>query len=537
MYYCNMKLRLLLLAAFFISSQTHAQNFDYSVQVKPITISGLPGLHSYAFAQNNGKWLIIGGRRDGLHPRQPFNSFPQSQNNTDIFVVDIASKQYWSSSVTSLPLSIAEQLQATNMNFHQIEDTLYFMGGYAYSASATDHITFPYLTTVNIPGLIQAVINNTSINGHFKQSSDTAFAVTGGHLANIGDTLYLVGGHKFDGRYNPMGNPTYTQKYTNQIRKFTINNTGSQPVIASYATITDAVHLRRRDYNLLPQIFPNGDEGFTISSGVFQQNIDLPFLYPVDITSKGYTPQTSFNQYLSNYHSATVALFDSNANAMHMIFLGGISQYYYQNGVKIKDDNVPFVNTISRVTRAANGTLNEYKLKDSMPSFKGASAEFILNTSTPHYSSEIIKLHTIKNDTVLIGHILGGISSSMLNPFGSNQTNNTNADNTIYEVYLIKSNTNTVEHINGSNPYDVNIYPMPASADLFIKPGKNSYNKANYFITDVSGKVVQSGGWDKADITTGDYHIKLGQQPSSSLLYITIVFDNIFFTTKEVMTK
>ncbi|WP_339833733.1 hypothetical protein [uncultured Flavobacterium sp.] len=59
-------------------------NFPYDVVLTPVTVSGLPGLHSYAFGQHNGKWLIIGGRKDGIHARQPFNAFPGSQNNTDM---------------------------------------------------------------------------------------------------------------------------------------------------------------------------------------------------------------------------------------------------------------------------------------------------------------------------------------------------------------------------------------------------------------------------------------------------------------------
>ena len=58
---------------------TLSQNtFPYDVVLTPITITNLPGLHSYAFAQHNGKWLIIGGRKDGIHARQPFNAFPKA---------------------------------------------------------------------------------------------------------------------------------------------------------------------------------------------------------------------------------------------------------------------------------------------------------------------------------------------------------------------------------------------------------------------------------------------------------------------------
>ena len=148
-----------------------------------------------------------------------------------------------------------------------------------------------------------------------------------------------------------MGHPTFTQTYTDQIQKFTIDNSGNQLSYDNYTSISDPVHLRRRDYNLIPQIFPDGTEGYTISSGVFQATVDLPFLYPVDINANGYMPITNFNQYLSNYHSATACLYDDASNQMHAIFFGGMSQYYYQDGELIQDDQVPFVKTISRLTR------------------------------------------------------------------------------------------------------------------------------------------------------------------------------------------
>ena len=49
---------------FMISTQAQT-TFNYDVVLTPVNIAGLPGLHSYAFGQHNGKWLIIGGRKDG----------------------------------------------------------------------------------------------------------------------------------------------------------------------------------------------------------------------------------------------------------------------------------------------------------------------------------------------------------------------------------------------------------------------------------------------------------------------------------------
>jgi hypothetical protein len=425
---------------FFSAFQSFGQSsFEYELQLTPMTITNLPGLQSFATAQHNGKWLLIGGRKDGLHARQPFNAFAASQNNTSIYVVDVNSNSVWSSSITSLPTGIQEQLQSTNMSFYQDHDSLYLIGGYAYSATAGGFITFDKMTSVNVSGLINAIVSSASITSFFKQISDPIFTNTGAQLGKIGNTFYLVGGQNFVGQYNPMGNPTYTQTYHSQYSKFTINNSGAQLSIANLQTITDAVHLRRRDYNLLPQIFPNGEVGYTISSGVFQQNVDLPFLYPVDITANGYQANTSFNQYLSNYHSAKVSLWDSANNKMHNLFFGGISQYTMVNGTLIQDINVPFTKTISRMTRLSDSTLSESVMNIDMPTFLGASAEFLPNHALPHTESEIIKLTPIVSDTFLIGHIVGGIQSPSANPFSVNQTSTTSANSTIYKVELIKT--------------------------------------------------------------------------------------------------
>ena len=39
------------------------------IRLDTSTVAGLPGLHSFAAAQHEGKWLLIGGRKDGLHPK------------------------------------------------------------------------------------------------------------------------------------------------------------------------------------------------------------------------------------------------------------------------------------------------------------------------------------------------------------------------------------------------------------------------------------------------------------------------------------
>lgn len=511
--------------------------FDYQVQLNPITIANFPGIHSFAFAQHEGKWIIIGGRVDGIHARQPFNAFPASNNNSNIYVVDVVTHQVWSTSVNVLSTALKEHLQATNFNFYQDENTLYLIGGYAFSSTANDHITFDKMTSINVPGLINSVVNSTSILAHFKQMTDTNFAITGGQLGKINNTFYLIGGHRFDGRYNPMNNPTFTQTYSNQIRKFSIDNSGAQLSIFNYEAITDAVHLHRRDYNLLPQIFPDGSQGYTISSGVFQINVDLPFLYPVDIKPEGYFPQTNFNQYLNNYHSAKSCLYDATENRMHNLFFGGISQYYYNGTTLVQDNNVPFVNTISRTTRFADGSLQEYQLPETMPALKGASAEFIPNKSLPHYSNEVIKLSEITANEFVIGHIVGGLTSPSANPFSVNNTSTTSANATIYEVKLIRNAPLGVQPIEGKNPFSMSVSPNPTDSSTVRINFKMAYaTNIDYFVSTMDGKIVLDG--EIEDTTRGDNSMNFELDGiSNQTVIITFIFDNKFYVSQKVIVK
>ena len=484
------------LGLIFLSLSVFSQTTPFNIYIEPMNISGLGGLQAYAWGQHNGKWLIIGGRLDGLHRRQPFAAFDVAGNNNQLIVVDPVAQQKWSAPLSSLPAGMQEQLSSTNMEFFQEGDYLYLAGGYGYSNTSTDHITYPNLSAVKVPDVINAVINGTSFTLNFRQITDTMFAVTGGYLNKINNTFYLTGGQKFIGRYNPMGpthGPGFIQIYTNASRKFIINDNGVTLSVTHLPAIIDATNLHRRDYNVVPQILPTGQEGLTAFSGVFQVGVDLPFLNCVNIDSTGHTVNNAFSQYFNHYHCAHIPLYSATNNEMHTVFFGGIAQYYDSLGILVQDNNVPFVKTIARVTRDASGTMAEYKLPIAMPTLLGAGSEFIPINTVPRYSNEVFKLDDFTADSTLVGYIYGGISSTAANTFFTNTGTQSSASSQIFKVYVIKNSTVGIHDLNEQSigTLKMQVFPNPSDGDFVVKFHLNKIAETKISLYSIDGKKIE----------------------------------------------
>lgn len=473
-----------------------AQTSPFSIEIEPVDITDLGGLQSFAYAQDSGKWLVIGGRLDGLHQRQPFAAFDVAGNNNQLIVIDPVNMQKWSAPITSLPVSIQEQISSTNMEFYQEGDYLYFIGGYGYSATAVDHITYPNLTAIKVSDVINAVINQTSFTSFFRQINDPLFAVTGGRLKKINNDYYLLGGQKFTGRYNPQepnSGPGFIQEYTDEVRIFTLQDDGTTITVNHTQQYTDTANLHRRDYNAEQQIMPNGQEGVTMFSGVFQETANLPFLNCVNIDQNGYTVNNDFQQYYNHYHCAVLPIYEAANNKMHTVFFGGIAQYYDNAGTLVQDDNVPFVKTIARVTRDENGIMSEYKLPIEMPTLLGAGSEFIPNLSIDHYNNEVFKLDNIADgSTVLMGYIYGGISSTAQNIFFINDGTQSSASSQIFKVMLTKANSLSVDdlNVNSLNSINMVVFPNPNRGNIKIKYTLVDSGDVKVKLFDIQGKLV-----------------------------------------------
>lgn len=515
------------------STIVQAQNFNYNIQLEEIQLQGLGGIQSFAHASLNNKFLIIGGRLDGLHQRQPFASFDIAGHNNQLILIDPLNNRVWKKDLSGLLPSIAEQLSATNMQYVQVGDYVYLFGGYGYSNTASDHITYPNVTAINLPLTINAIINNLSIVPYIRQIQDADFAITGGQLRKINNSYYLIGGQKFDGRYNPMGHSTFTQTYVDAYWKFDLLDDGTSFQIINKTKTINAELFHRRDYNAVAQILPNRQQGITAFSGVFQAQADIPFLNSVNIDSAGYSLNVDFSQYYNHYHCANIALYDELKNEMHTLFFGGIAQYFDSAGILVQDNSVPFVKTIARVSRNANNEMIEVKLPVEMPGYLGAGAEFLQLDGIETYSNEVLKINSMKKDTNFIGYIYGGINSTAKNIFWINDGTQSSANSTLYKVSLLKSLNTGTQTINAqsNNKIHLQLYPNPAKSRVHLYFSSISEGPVKVELYNEEGKLI----YEKTETA------KLGNNElvieHTELQYIGVYFVYVTVQGNRVMQK
>ncbi len=486
-----------------------------------LNLSVPPAVHSGAMAQWNNMWLFIGGRKNGLHGFLPPFAFPTYDANTDIWVVDPLNNQTWTSSVDSLPIDIAEPLESSNMEYYQLDSMLYVIGGYGWKSSLNAFHTFNTLTAISIPSLINAVINNNTIAPYFRQTSDSVLQVCGGELEKIDSVYYLVFGHDFEGTYNisdTLG--FFVQKYSRSIRKFQIADDGTNLSVYNFSSIYDSINFRRRDFNLIPQIFPNGEFGLTAFTGVFQQGINLPYLNTIDIKTSGFNIAPVFEQNLSQYHCATLPMYSDSGNSMYSVFFGGMSMYRLDtsNNSLIIDSLVPFTKTISMVKRDGSGTMTEYKLPIEWNTYLGTNAYFVLNPALQLYQNKIVNLDSIHVKT-LAGYIVGGIESPDSNISQSGAAVS-HANSVIYKVYINRGEDG-IEIPPVTEPFSLISYPNPfkGKINFELNSVKNIevkisiLNQEGNEIETLTQKNISPGKilfqWNARHLTSGIYYCRV----------------------------
>lgn len=489
--------RILLLSCIVLTLNGFSQSFPYRIALDSIVVPELGGIHSFAFAEHQGKWLIVGGRLDGLHRRQPWASFDIAGHNNRLIVIDPVQRKKWSCGLTSLDSSIREQLSSTNMEFIERAGVLYLIGGYGHSAIHEDHITFPNLTTINVEKVMEAVINGTALQPFIHQITDERFAVCGGQLAFLNEDLYLVGGHRFDGRYNPMNQPSFEQTYSASVHRFSIKLNGLVPEITQIPSFTDEALMHRRDFNLASVIYPSGEEGLIAFSGVFQKSLDIPYLNAVAINKNGMLAFPEFAQYYNHYHCANLSLHDPQNNTSHFLLFGGIGQYYDSTGILIQDNEVPFTQTIGHVILQPNGKLEEYLHPLKMPGYLGAVSEFIPASELSPYSNGAIDMSKFEGDTVLLGYVFGGIRSTAQNIFWIHEGTESSASALIYPIYLIRSALGSGARLNphSTNGLQLQVFPDAVEDEVLFSLTLKKTSELRASLVSTDGMIVKSKRW------------------------------------------
>ncbi|NNC86418.1 MAG: T9SS C-terminal target domain-containing protein, partial [Bacteroidia bacterium] len=237
----------------------------------------------------------------------------------------------------------------------------------------------------------------------------------------------------------------------------------------------------------------------------------------------------------NHYHCANIPLYDESKNEMHTIFFGGIAQYYDSLGSLIQDNNVPFVKTIARVTRTANGTMMEYKLPGEMPGLLGAGSEFIPIEGLPVYANEVIKYDSINTDTTMLGYIFGGINSSAQNIFWINDGTQSNASDVMYKVHVIKNLSTDINDQNNQKGDNLNmkVYPNPNSGIINVDFNLRYSSSVQIHLSDITGKLISQLDYPKNRFVVGKNHLEIKLDSSVQLApaFLTLI------TNKEKITQ
>jgi hypothetical protein len=413
-----------------------------TITLVPVDSSQLPALRDPIVAIHNGVWLIVSGSLANMHDFN--NNF-----NTDIYVYNPVTKQKYSVPIssTNLPTPIKNQLASSNPVFLQHGDTLYIIGGF-YTPNNTTFTTLNTITAINVPGMIDAIINN-QVNLAPLVTYNTSipqFQVTGGQLETIGDDFYLAFGQNCEGNYCAV-----SQIYSNSIYQFRTDPTLSSITIVNSITHsdTDGSGWRRRDYTLAPFMLGNTELMLALGG---------PFTLPPTLI---WTNAISFNanlqfnnhfitQQANQYLGASLSMHSANSNMSYVATFSTLSNLYWStSGLQYKVVT-PYGNILDLISSDAAGNVQEYANLQPMCSgrplasclYMGLAAEFI---PVPNYydSRFILQLDQLPQHTpTLVGYIYGGLVSLSQIILA---TDATSPSNQVYAVYLTPAGSGTLE--------------------------------------------------------------------------------------------
>ncbi|HWF47601.1 MAG TPA: hypothetical protein VG168_11395 [Bryobacteraceae bacterium] len=398
---------------------------------------GIPALQSFVSASWNGKWVIIGGRTNGYHQTGGRDTdFDRTQANQKIWVIDTsgpAPHKVYCAPVSTLPDSLAlvrDQWMSSNLLYFQDGDTLYVAGGYGEN-SEHHWVTYPALSVVSLPALIDGVMNARPFSSAISFARSELVQSAGGDLIKLEDNFYVVMGHVFMGNYadfeggNEHNSVKASQKYLGEIRKLSITR-GPRGLRVSLVDRYSDPEFLRRDLNTTYTIMPDGKTlGAAAYGGVFTKD-QLSFSRPIYFgPSSAPWVDDGYEQKMSAYACAKLLVFDNASQTMYTTFFGGISRWFwnYQKnefeieplvGDKSKDtyyDGLQWIDQISTLVRQGRRTSEFVQPSNRLPVAMGAEGVFFpmasLREERP--GTKILDARQFRGKRLLAGYLYGGI--------------------------------------------------------------------------------------------------------------------------------
>ena len=402
---------------------------------------GAPRVQSFSFAQWEGRWVFIGGRKTGYHSVGGGTAeFLRADANREVWVVDttVSPARTYHVPLDQLPENLAcvrDQWGSTAQLSFQDGSQLYIAGGYGQDGGGK-WVTFPLISRVDLPQLIDGVIKG-SLPAESISFAETPLAqATGGGLMKLADGyFYLVMGHSFNGNYTAFqgqgerNGEQASQVYLNEIRKLKIADAGEgQLAVKLVEAFRDEDEFHRRDLNVAHILSPRG-LGLAVYGGVFTPETQLNYSKPVYLFP-GHAPVTDreFDQKMNHYSCATLLIYDKPAQTMYTTFFGGIGRFFwdeatasfvenpragsksdarYFDGLQWSDQ----ISTIQRATTPRKTKTSEAVQPKPLPAFLGAGAVFIpvQERKRAYPETEILDLEPLRGTRTFAGYIYGGI--------------------------------------------------------------------------------------------------------------------------------
>jgi len=418
-----MKRILLLLCTLCYFYSANAQP-GFTIEIEPYSIKELPPLHAYAFAEHDGKWLIIGGRTGNIN--EP------SYLNFDLMVIDPITEEFWQYPLeyVGAVLEEAEHLGNCYAAHYQDEQYLYIAGGMGYSVHSEAFGPFPLLTIVDIPKTMNAIINKKRMSGCFKQIQDEAFRRQDAFLTKINNRFYLAGGRQVSGAYDDQGDLNIQTDLSNYVFSFLINEEWR---IVGGKTMNYDKEFESALASFAPQIFPDGQQGLTVFLNNPEEHEGA--VEWMNIFNFGYSTYKDTSTQLAPYHSTVIPVYDSDQKQMHTLFIGGCDDYFCDD----KSGYTPeVIDKYEDFVRDENGTISLTNTQMDAFMARGRDAKFILNEDVPHYNNKVIDLQKITTDRKLIGYIYGGATAPGMMMFDDGTMLDTPL-NQLFKVYISKT--------------------------------------------------------------------------------------------------